>query len=414
VVTTLAGSTSGYTDGTGTAAKFYYPNGVAVDSAGNVYVADLINLRIRKVTPAGVVTTLAGSESGYADGTGTAAKFSGPYGVAVDSAGNVYVADRNNCRIRKVTPAGVVTTLAGSTSGYTDGTGTAARFWDPSGVVVDSAGNVYVADTANHRIRKVTPAGVVTTLAGGSESGYTNGTGTAAKFKSPRGVSIDGAGNVYVADTGNAQIRKITTGGVVTMFGTTLFTSLRSVAVDSAGNVYVAETGMHRIRKVTPAGVVTTLAGDGTAGYADGTGTAVKFNYPYGVAVDSVGNVYVADFYNFRIRKVTPAGVVTTLAGSSSGYADGTGTAAQFRGPSGVAVDSAGTLYVTDNNRIRKVTSAGVVTTLAGSTTGSSYVDGTGTAAQFCVPSGVAVDSAGNVYVADTNNHRIRKITPQP
>ncbi|MBI4884482.1 MAG: hypothetical protein HY826_10570 [Actinobacteria bacterium] len=312
-----------------------------------------------------MVTTLAGSTSGSAEGA--LAQFAFPAGVAVDAAGNVYVADFSNNLIRKITAAGVVTTLAGSTSGSADGTGAAAQFFTPRGVAVDTAGNVYVADTNNHRIRKITAAGVVTTLAG-STSGPADGTGAAAQFSSPRGVAVDTAGNVYVADTGN-----------------------------------------HRIRKVTAAGVVTTLAGS-TAGFADGTGAAAQFSVPSGVAVDTAGNVYVADTSNHRIRKVTAAGVVTTLAGSTSGSADGTGAAAQFSFPFGVAVDTAGNVYVADsiNNLIRKVTAAGVVTTLAGSTFG--YLDGIGAAAQFSTPTGVAVDAAGNIYVADSDNNRIRKI----
>ena len=201
-VSTLAGSTYGYTDGTGTSAQFNNPIGVAVDGAGNVYVADRYNHRIRKITTSGVVSTLAGSgTSGYADGTGTSAQFSNPTGVAVDGAGNVYVADQVNHRIRKITTSGVVSTLAGSgTSGYTDGTGTSAQFNYPTGVAVDGAGNVYVADQGNHRIRKITTSGVVSTLAGSGTSGYTDGTGTSAKFSYPTGVAVDGAGNVYVAD----------------------------------------------------------------------------------------------------------------------------------------------------------------------------------------------------------------------
>ena len=266
-----------------------------------------------------VVTTLAGSGvAGYADGTGSAAQFNSPSGVAVDSAGTVYIADSYNNSIRKITPAGVVTTLAGSgTYGFADGTGTAARFDHPFGVAVDSSGTVYITDSYNNSIRKITPAGVVTTLAGSGAYGFTDGTGSAAQFNSPSGVAVDSSGTVYVADQFN-----------------------------------------HRIRKITPAGVVTTLAGSGTAGFADGTGSAAQFNYPTGVAVDSAGTVYVADVNNQRIRKITPAGVVTTLAGSGvGGFADGTGGAAQFNLPQGVAVDSSGAVYVgdTNNNRIRKI-----------------------------------------------------------
>ncbi|PSJ71538.1 hypothetical protein C7N43_38820, partial [Sphingobacteriales bacterium UPWRP_1] len=363
--------------GTGSAAIFQQPVDVALDASGNVYVSDQVNHRIRKITPAGVVTTLAGSGvQGYADGTGTAAQFGNPAGMAVDAAGNVYVGDLDNNRIRKITPAGEVTTFAGSgTFGFADGTGTAAQFSAIWGLAVDASDNLYVADFNNNRIRKITPAGVVTTLAGSGTFGSADGTGTAAQFGGPRGVAVDAAGNVYVADYNN-----------------------------------------HRIRKITPAGVVTTLAGSGTFGSADGTGTAAQFGGPRGVAVDAAGNVYVADYNNHRIRKITPAGVVTTLAGSGTfGFANGTGTAAQFWQPAGVAVDASGNVYVGDsqNFRIRKITPAGVVTTFAGSGV-LGFADGTGTAAQFNFPSGVDLDAAGNLYVADASNWRIRKITPVP
>ena len=320
-VSTLAGSiTPGSADGTGAAASFKYPSGVAVDASGNLYVADGGNHEIRKITPTGVVTTLAGSITpGSADGTGAAASFYWPGGVAVDASGNVYVADGSNQKIRKITPTGVVTTLAGSiTPGNADGTGAAASFNNPTGVAVDASGNVYVADNVNHEIRKITPTGVVTTLAGSITPGSADGTGAAASFNNPTGVAVDASGNVYVADTYNQKIRKI-----------------------------------------TPAGVVTTLAGRNTPGSADGTGAAAQFNYPTDVAVDASGNVYVVDENNHGIRKITPAGVVTTLAGSiTPGSADGTGAAASFYYPADVAVDASGNVYVTDsfNHKIRKIT----------------------------------------------------------
>jgi sugar lactone lactonase YvrE len=375
VVTALAGTagTRGSADGTGAAARFNRPAGVAVDSAGNVYVADTSNHTIRKVTPAGlVVTTLAGTASIYGslDATGAAARFTSPAGVAVDSAGNVYVADQSNHTIRKVAATGVVTTLAGTAgiSGSLDGTGAAARFNLPAGMAVDSAGNIYVADTSNRTIRKVTATGGVTTLAGTAGTiGNADGTGTAASFNFPSGVAVDSAGNVYVADEFNNNIRKVTpTGGVTTLAGgsggmsgstdgtgaAARFHSPTGVAVDSAGNVYVADSGNHTIRKVTADGVVTTPAGSaGTIGSADGTGTAASFNRPINVAVDSAGNAYVTDAFNHTIRKVTPTGTTTTVAGTAGAAGILLGSLPRFSFPGGLVIvgDS---IVISDTNSI--------------------------------------------------------------
>ena len=438
VVTTLAGTvgSAGDTDGTGAAAQFHYPRGLAVDAAGNVFVADTSNLTIRKISPAGVVTTLAGTAAslGSADGTGAAARFNYPRGLAVDAAGNVLVADTGNHTIRKISPAGVVTTLAGTATslGSTDGTGAAARFSSPAGLAVDAAGYVFVADTSNHTIRKISPAGVVTTLAGtAGMSGSTDGTGAAARFNLPIGLAVDGAGNVLVADYKNHTIRKISPAGVVTTLagkagvqgslnGTgaaARFSSPTGLAVDGAGNVLVVDYGNNTIRKISPAGVVTTLAGTaGVQDSTDGTGAAARFSNPIGLTVDGAGNVLVADSANHTIRKISPAGVVTTLAGTagSAGITDGTGAAARFNNPRGLAVDGAGNVLVADapNHTIRKISPAGVVTTLAGTAGVQDSTDGTGAAARFNFPQGLAVDAAGNVLVADTSNHTIRKISP--
>jgi len=426
VVTTLAGMAGvlGRTDGTGAAARFFTPIGVAIDSAGDLYVADQNNHAIRKVTAAGVVTTFAGKldEQGSTDGTGTAARFHGPSDVAVDSAGNFYVTDQFGDTIRKITAAGVVTTLAGmaEVSGSTDGTGAAARFNQPTGLAIDRADNIYVADLYTNVIRKVTTAGVVTTLAGtAGMSGNTDGTGAAARFNHPRGVAVDGAGDIYITEATNDHLRKITAGGVVTTLPNPEGSSswlASAVEVDSTGTLYVADSGNRAIRKITAGGVVTTLAGAvGLYGSTDGTGAAARIGGDCGLAASNAGNIYVADSVNSTIRRATLTGALTTLAGSATmpGSTDGTGAAARFNYPGDVAVDSAGNLYVADvsNHVIRKVTADGVVTTLAGTAGVMGTENGTGAAARFNYPQSVAVDSAGDLYAADTGNHVIRKIT---
>jgi len=303
-VSTLAGSgVQGAADGTGIFATFYQPTGVAVDASGNVYIADYRNNLIRKITTAGVVTTLAGSVvPGAANATGAYASFNQPTGVAVDASGNIYVADNANNLIREITPAGVVTTIAGSgASGGLNATGNAATFNYPQGIAVDASGNIYVADYGNNQVRKIAPGGIVTTLAGKDSAGANNGVDTAATFNQPTSVAVDAAGNVYVADEGN-----------------------------------------NLIRKISPAGTVTTFAGSGAVGAANGSSTSASFNGPTGVAVDGAGNVYVADYGNNQVREISPAGTVTTLGSGP------TANTKLFKGPYGVAVDAAGNVYVAD------------------------------------------------------------------
>ena len=309
------------------------------------------------------VTTLAGDGTpGFINGVGTSAEFNSPFGVVADASGNVYVADEANNRIRKITSAGVVSTLAGDgTPGFKDGAVANARFNYPEGVAVNASGNVFTADFNNNRIRKITTA-TVSTVAGNNTAAFKNGTGTAAQFNSPYGVAVEASGNIYVADAGNNRIRKITPAGVVSTLagdGTTAqFDTPTGVAVDDSGNVYVADLANNRIRKITSAGVVSTLAGDGNSAFNDGPAASAQFNYPVGIAVDASGNIYVADQGNNRIRKITPAGEVSTIAGDGNpAFNDGPANTAQFNSPTGVATDASGNIYVADygNNRIRKL-----------------------------------------------------------
>lgn len=313
-VSTLAGSTVGFADGMGANAQFDLPERVAVDVKGTLFVTDTRNHKIRKITSDGTVSTLAGSTEGFADGIGANAQFDSPIGIAVDAEGTVYVADAGNHRIRKIMPDGTVSTLAGSTEGDSNG-GVDPKFSSPRGVAVDVEGTIYVADRGNHKIKKITPQGVVSTQAG-STQGFADGMSFDAQFYFPTGIAVDAQRNVYVGDRNN-----------------------------------------HKIRKITPNDVVSTVAGS-TEGFVDATGVNAQFNFPSGVAVDALGTIYVADFNNHSIRKITPDGEVSTLAGSIAGFVNGTGANAQFDSPIGIAVDTQGAIYVVDfrNYKIRKIT----------------------------------------------------------
>jgi sugar lactone lactonase YvrE len=369
--TTLAGTdgVKGSTDGTGAQASFTDPSGIAADGVGNVYVADTGNHTIRKIAPNGVVTTLAGTAAvrGMNDGIGAAAGFGLPSALAVDGAGNVYASDLWNLTIRKISAAGVVTTLAGiaGTAGKSDGVGTAASFYMPLGVVVDETGNVYVADGFRgcffvcpkfaNTIRKISPTGVVTTFAGTAGSwDSADGVGTAASFSRLDSLAVDASGNIFVVD--GSAVRKITPSGVVTTLARG-FVSPRGVAVDGAGNIYLADGGDATIRRITPEGTVTTLAGTvGVSGTADGIGAAALFNYPSGVAVDKAANVYVVD--GEVIRKITQAGVVTTVAGTRGSIGAMLGSLPGSLSHSyigSIAAGAEGMLYVTTDAGVLKI-----------------------------------------------------------
>jgi len=434
-VTTLAGTvgTAGSTDATGTSASFNKPIGITTDGT-NLYVADFGNDTIRKIVIAsGAVTTLAGAATaaGSTDapnGPGTSASFNGPSDITISTDGkNLYVPDYSNNTIRQIVIAtGGVTTLAGTgTAGSTNGTGSAASFNGPDGITTDGI-NLYVSDSGNNSIRQIVIAtGAVTTLAGTGTAGSTNGTGSAASFNYPSGLTTVNA-NLYVADYNNDTIRQISiaNSAVTTLAGTGKAGSVDNTAsfnypsgVTTDGtNLYVTDYNNNTIRQIVIAtGAVTTLAGTGTAGSTDATGTSASFSKPIGITTDGT-NLYVADFGNDTIRKIVIAsGAVTTLAGTgTAGSTNGTGTAASFNGPSDITTDGTN-LYVPDygNNTIRQIVIAtGAVTTLAGTagTKGSTDAPtGPGSAASLNGPDGIITDGT-NLYVSDAGNNTIRKI----
>lgn len=426
IVTTLAGSGSrGSVDGIRAAASFYHPNSITTDGT-YLYVTDALNHKVRKIEiETGVVTSFAGSGSkGFSDGAGAMASFNQPSGISIYGS-HLYIADTENEIIRKIVIAtGVVSTLAGGNSLGGDGTGAAVSFKTPSGIITDGI-HLYVADTENHKIRKIEVAtGVVATLAGSGSEGSDDGTGGAASFKNPNSITSDGT-HLYVADTYNHKIRQIemATGVVTTLAGSgsegsddgtggaASFKNPNSITIDGT-HLYVADTGNHKIRKIEIAtGAVTTLAGSGSYDSADGTGAMASFGSPRGITTDGA-HLYVTDSDYSKIRKIEIAtSVVTTLAGTGSdGSADGTGAAASFYYPQGVTTDGTH-LYITDsgNNKIRKIEIAtGLVTTLAGSDSVGSD-DGIATAAKFNNPTGITTDGFA-LYVTDSNNNTIRKI----
>jgi len=439
VITTVAGvGIAGYTGdgGQATDAELDYPTAIARDSSGDIFIADSLNNLIREVS-GGVISTVAGNGNDGYSGDGheaTAAELSSPSGVAVDSHGNLYIADFGNDVIREVS-GGVINTVAGNgISGYTgDGhQATAAELSSPSGIAVDTSENLYIADSGNNVIREVS-AGVINTVAGDGTSGY-SGDGqqaTAAELAGPSAVAVS-AGTIYIADTYNDVIREVSAGVINTVAGDGTsgysgdgsqatgaeLSNPSGVAVDSSGNIYIADTENNVIREVS-LGMIKTVAGDGFVTYSGDGGQASNagLSNPASVTVDSAGNIYIADFYNSVVREVNASsGVITTVAGDgTSGYSgDGQqATAAQLNEPTGVAVDAAGDIFIADsgNNVIREVNTQGLINTIAGDGTAGYSGDGNpATAALLDEPEAVAVNASGNLYIADTGNNVIREV----
>ncbi len=460
-VSTIAGSAVSFSgDGaTATAARLNNPFGVFVHSSGDTYFADTANNRIRKITAStGFISTIAGTGTASFSGDGTpatAATLNAPNGIYVNSDGDVYIADTGNQRIRKIV-GGIISTIAGSnsTAGFADGAATTtARFSSPYGVFVDSGGNTYIADRGNHRVRKLMGT-TVSTIAGTGTANFTgdNAAATAATLSSPYGVCVDSSNNVYIADTANNRIRMIagsaasifgsarTVGRIYTIAGGSVtaagfagdgasatatgvrFNSPYSVCLDSTGNVYIADGVNNRIRMLIntagtyfgssrTANFIYTIAGTGASSFLDGAAATAQLSNPQGVCVDSTGNIYIAESGNDRLRKLAGT-TVSTIAGGNIGDG-GVAAAASLNGLLGICRDNSGNIYFSDtaNNRIRKITADGIISTVAGTGASGSTGDGAAaTAALLNAPSGICADNRGNIYFSDVSNRRIRML----
>ncbi len=381
------------------------------------------------VTPAGIISTIAGNGtvgSGGDGGAATSAQLNQPVGVAVDAAGNIFIADQHNNRVRMVSSKGIITTVAGSKAGFSGDGGAAAsaQLSNPGGVAVDRAGNLFIADGGNNRVRMVNAAGIITTVAGGAPGfGGDGGPAISAHLASPGDVTVDENGNLFIADQGNYRIRRVNPAGIINSVAGTSddgrpasfaqFFFPNNIAADGAGNLFIADTDMHRIRKITPDGILTNVAGNGSSGFSGDGGPAsqAQLRYPAAITVDAAGNLFIADTRNDRVRKVTPNGIISTVAGSGSGGDGGPAFQAQLGAPGGLAVDGAGNLFIceTEGNRIRKVSAGGIIETVAGNgTVGFSGDGGPGPSAQLAFPTGIALDRAGNLFIADSLNNRVR------
>ncbi len=437
VLTLAAGNgTAGYSGDNGPAvsAQLRDPFGLAVDAAGNLYIAETGNNVVRMVS-AGIITTMVGTgTAGFSGDNGLAAtaQINAPYGITLDAAGNLYIADNGNSRIREVS-GGTITTVAGSgTAGFSgdNGLATTAQISSPHAIAVDPSGDLYIADTANNRIREVI-SGVIGTIAGNGAGGYfgDGGPATGAQLNVPCGLALDTLGNLYIADYYNNRIRKVSNGVISTFAGkgtrgfsgdnapatSAQLNNPFALAEDPTGNLFLADYGNNRIRKIS-AGIISTVVGNGTTGFSGDNGSAVSAQLasPYGVTFDSSGNAYITDYQNNRIRKVS-SGIITTVAGNGMpGFAgdNGPATIAQLNQPSGVAVDSSGNIFIADsgNNRVRKV-AGGIITTAAGNgTAGFAGDSGPAISAELGQPLAVTLDPSGNLYIADSGNSRVRKV----
>jgi uncharacterized protein (TIGR03437 family) len=435
-----------------TTATFFLPTDVATDSGGNLYIADYGNGRLRKVAQ-GIIETVAGGESTtviFDEAPATTVRLNGPTGLAVDGSGDIFFAEggigtgtglsMGDFKVWEINNVGIASTAAGNgAESYSgdNGAATAAQLNRPANMVFDAAGNFYIADSASNRVRKVLPSGIIVTAAGNGLAGYSGdgGPATVAELNNPQGLAADADGNVYIADTGNNRIRKLLPGGTIisiagngnaSFFGDGGPADSASIHAPQGlfnaggGHIYIADTGNQRIRELQPDGTITTVAGSGAQGPGGdgGPATSAQLSLPTGVTLDQAGNLYIADQGNNKVRMVSAGGVISTIAGSAT-FALGDGgpaTAADLSSPSSVAIDSAGNLYIADtgHNRVR-VVSGGTIGTLAG--TGVCCYSGDGgsaSAAQLNSPLGLLTDASGRLFVADSDNDAVRLIQTAP
>jgi sugar lactone lactonase YvrE len=446
-ISTVAGDgTLGYSGdgGSATACEFYQPTGVTVDASGNLFIADLINNRIRKVNTAGIISTVAGNGAAGFTGDGglaTAAQIHFAFGLTTDASGNLYIADGNNNRIRKINASGIISTIAGNgiASSGDGGPASSAQLLWPQDVAIDAAGNVYVSEYTNNRIRKINTAGIISTIAGNGIQGFSGdgGPATGASLNWPIGLAIDPIGNLYFADASNSRIRKINPAGIITtVAGITAWgfsgdggpatnaqlNGAQYVTTDAIGNVYISDGNNYRVRKINPLGIITTIAGTGGYGSTGdgGPATNAEFNQPAGIVMDASGNLLVTDPVSNNIRKINPSGIISTIAGNGvAGYTGdgGPASACEFRNVVNISNGYAGNLLISDevNNCIRLISPSGVITTIAGTGIGGYSGDGgPATAAQFYSTVSAKMDNLGNIYIADFANNVIRKISGSP
>lgn len=423
-----------------TSVSLLHPAGLAVDRSGNLFISDTGNNSIREVSPTGIITTIAGTGSSGFSGDGgaaTAATFAGPSGLAFDASGNLYIADTLNNRIRKIPSDGTITTIAGGGKVFPGNNVQAkqASLLNPCALAFDADGNLYVAAGW---IQKISTSGIISVIAGDGLYSYGGDGGPAlnAQFYAPADVAIDGSGNVYIADSENNLVRRVDTSGIITTLagtgtcgssgdgGSALKAMLclpQGLATDGAGNVYIAESHGSRIRKVSPNGTISTVAGNGVTGFSGdgGQATAAALDYPIAVAVDGTGNLFISDYGSSRIRKVSPAGIISTIAGNGTfGFSgdDGPAVNAVLAAPASLAVDAAGDLFIADraNGRVRKIGVDGIISTVAGGgypdDPYSSSNDGEPAVGAGIFVEGIALDTAGTLYISDDIKGRIFKV----